>query len=70
MNISKVKEYITSLIGKDCLFKVNIGRNKYEKYTGVITTTYNNIFCVMTNNQIKSYSYNDVLIKDVVINKC
>ena len=31
MNIKKTKDFVASLVGKPCLFKVNVGRNKWEK---------------------------------------
>ena len=36
MNIKKTKDFVSSLVGKPCLFKVNVGRNKWEKFEGVI----------------------------------
>lgn len=66
MNISKVKEVIYGLKGKNLLFRVNIGRNKSEKFEGEIVNTYPSLFTVRVNGIMKSYTYNDVLTKDVV----
>lgn len=68
MNTDKVKIFIKSLIGKEVSIKVNLGRNKEDKYNGIIDKMYDNIFTVRDNNIIKSYSYSDILIKKVSIN--
>lgn len=70
MNINKVKEFVSSLVSRECVFRVNAGRNKWEKFQGVIVSVYDNVFTVISDGLIKSYSYNDVLIKDVVIKEC
>ena len=46
---------------------VDVGRNKNEVYEGIITDTYSNIWLFKTNYDTKSFSYNDILIKNVVI---
>ena len=40
---------------------------KYEKYNGIIKETYNKIFLIETNGIKKSFSYADVLTKNVKI---
>ena len=65
MNTDKVKLYIKSLLGKKVLIKVNVGRNKYEHYEGIISNVYPYLFTVETTNLVKSFSYSDVLTKDV-----
>lgn len=69
MNINKIKEEVLSLKGKKLKIKVNIGRNKYEYYEGKIDKTYNNLFTVNTNKGLKSYTYTDVAIKQVILSK-
>lgn len=66
MKIDKIKEEITSILGKKVLAKVNIGRNKYEYLEGIILNTYPFLFTIKTNNEIKSFSYSDVLTKNIV----
>ncbi len=66
MKIDKIKEEITSMLGKKVLAKVNIGRNKYEYLEGIILNTYPFLFTIKTNNEIKSFSYSDVLTKNIV----
>ena len=65
--IENVKNNIQDLIGKKAIIKYNLGRNKYEKYIGVIKKTYNKIFLIETNGIKKSFSYVDVLTKNVKI---
>ncbi len=67
MNIKKTKDFVSSLVGKPCLFKVNVGRNKWEKFEGVIISVYDKVFTVIVGSVTKSFSYNDVLIRDVQI---
>ena len=65
--IDKVKPYIDSLKGKEVFIKVNVGRNKYEQFMGEILETYPYLFTVQMDNLIKSFTYNDVITKDVQI---
>ena len=65
MNILKIKEQINSWLGKRVRIKVNIGRNKFEYYEGEIVGTYPYLFTVNVDNQIKSFSYVEILTKDV-----
>lgn len=65
MNIEKIKIMISSLKGKDVYVKVNVGRNKYEYYEGKIEDVYNNLFTVRANELVKSFTFSDVLTKDV-----
>ncbi len=65
MNIEKIKLMINSLIGKEVYVKVNVGRNKYEYYEGKVENIYNNLFTVNVDSIIKSFTFSDVLTKDV-----
>ena len=65
--IENVKNNIEELIGKEATVKYILGRNKYEKYNGIIKETYNKIFLIETNGIKKSFSYVDVLTKNVKI---
>ena len=49
--------------------KVYLGRNKYEYYEGYIDKIHNNIFTLKTNKGIKSFSYSDVVTKQVILTK-
>ncbi len=67
MNIEKVKSEIKGLINKSVLIKVNVGRNKYEHYEGEVKKMYPYLFTVEINGLVKSFSYADILTKDVQI---
>lgn len=69
MNINKIKNDIIALKGTKLKIKVNIGRNKHEYYEGTIDKTYNNLFTIKTNKGLKSYTYTDVAIKQVILSK-
>ena len=65
LNTLKAKEMIEDLVGKEVHIKVNVGRNKYEHFDGVVMQTYPYLFTVKVESQVKSFSYVDVLTKDV-----
>lgn len=69
MNINLIKNKIKELKEEKLKIKVYIGRNKYEYYEGTINKIYDNIFTIMTNKGIKSFSYSDVATKIVVLSK-
>lgn len=66
MKIDKIKEEISSMLGKKILAKVSIGRNKYEYIEGVILNMYPFLFTIKTDNETKSFSYSDVLTKNII----
>lgn len=66
--IESVKTNIEEIKGKQATIKYNLGRNKFEKYDCIIKETYNYIFLVETKGFTKSFSYVDVLTKNVKIN--
>ena len=68
MNIYQVKKYLSNKVGHNATIKYNLGRNKYETYKVKLKALYYNIFTVITDrNEIKSFSYNDVIMKLVRI---
>ena len=67
MNIDKIKKDINSLVGKDVLVSVNVGRNKREKYYGKVLEVYPYLFTIKVKDIIKSYTYNDILIASVLL---
>ena len=69
MNTDKIKNALKEFIGENLLFRVNLGRNKKEHFEGMIIGLYPSIFTIKTNNSIKSYSYSDILTKDVIIKR-
>ena len=69
MNINKIKNMIVSMKDSKIKIKVNMGRNKHEYYEGKINNIHPNLFTVITNCGIKSFTYTDVLTKSVTITK-
>lgn len=69
MTKSEIKEELNSHLGKTAIIKCNLGRNKYEKYHVTIKELYNNVFLVevANDNQIKSFSYTDIITKTIRI---
>ena len=69
MNISVIKNKISANKNKKMNFIFNHTRNKKEKFVGFIKEIYPSIFIVYDEdlNINKSFSYNDVLIKKLVI---
>lgn len=65
--IEKIKKEVNALKGKKIKILVDIGRNKKEEYEGIILNTYNKIWTFKTATDIKSFGYNDILIKNVII---
>lgn len=67
MNIKQVKNDIRKIIGKKIVAKVNIGRNKYEIFEGIVEDAYPFLFTLRLKNEIKTFSYADILTKDIII---
>lgn len=60
--ITKIREKVLSYKNKKIMFKYNGSRNQTEKFEGIITKCYKNIFLIKTEKFIKSYTYTDILI--------
>lgn len=70
--INKIRDDIIKEKGKKLKFRFNGARNQIEEFEGVITETYNYIFTIKTSNdkeEIKSFTYSDVLIDNLEIYK-
>ncbi len=68
--INKIKENIESQKGKILKFRHNGSRNQIEEFEGIIIGTYNYIFTIKTVNEkeeIKSFTYSDILIDNLEI---
>lgn len=65
--IQKIRNEISNMVGKKVLAKVDIGRNKYEYIEGIITGIYPFLFTIKTESEIKSFSYSDVLTKNIIL---
>ena len=70
MNVDKVRSEIKSKEGKILHFKFNGSRNQIVEFEGEIIETYQAIFVVkLTDNNIKSFSYNDLITSSLEILK-
>ncbi len=70
MNIKKIKMQLEQSKGKELQFRFNGSRNQIEEFSGTIENTYNYIFIIRTNdknNQLKSFTYSDVLTDSLEI---
>lgn len=68
LTISKIKHILTKLLGTRVKVFYYGGRNKKERFCGIICGVYKNIFTIkLDNGNVKSFSYSDVLIKTVKI---
>jgi len=70
MNIAKIKEKLEENRGKSIKFKFNGTRNQTEEFTAIIENTYSYVFIVRlenNNEQLKSFSYSDVLTENLQI---
>ena len=68
--INKIKEDIINKKGKVLKFRHNGSRNQVEEFKGIIIETYNSVFTIKTideKEEIKSFTYSDVLIDNLEI---
>lgn len=67
-DISSVKNAIKSVKGEEVSVKVNLGRNKFVVYEGVLTSVYPSLFTVTPNGEFKgktSFSYAELMCGNV-----
>lgn len=67
MNIDLVKNKIKSNLNKKVIVTVYGLRNKISRYEGTLYKIYPNIFTILSDNQEKSFSYNDYITGDIKI---
>ena len=68
--INKIKDDLIAKKGKVLKFRHNGSRNQTEEFEGIIDNTYNYIFTIKivgSKEIIKSFSYSDVLIRNLEI---
>lgn len=61
-NNSDTKERIKSFFNKNVEVKVNVGRNKYVYYNGIVTNIYPSLFTITPTSDYKgktSFSYSE-----------
>ena len=75
-SVGRVRRAVSQHVGSKVRVRSNLGRHKYDVTEGVITETYPCIFLVRVENaeedsfQTVSYSYTDVITKDVQLTLC
>jgi len=75
-DVGKVRNAVTNHIGSKVIVRSNLGRHKIDVTEGIISETYPSIFLIKVKNELEnrfqtvSYSYTDVLTKDVQITLC
>lgn len=70
MTIEKIKNKISEHIGEEIELKFNGSRNKVEYYNAVLKDVYKKVFTVQIKNEyneVKSFSYSDVLTNTLEI---
>ena len=71
MSLKDIITEITSLKGENVNMRVNKGRNRFEKYIGIVKGVYPSVFTVDVTDPkyigMISYSYSDVLCGDVAL---
>lgn len=65
--IKEIKKEVKALKGKNIKIEVDIGRNKTDIYEGYILDLYDNVWTFKTSVDVKSFSYNDILTKNVIL---
>lgn len=70
--LSEAKKYINALKGRQIAVTVNLGRNKSEKYLGVLTGVYPALFTISPLGEFRgktSFSYSELLCGGVKLCK-
>lgn len=75
-DVSKVRKEVISHVGSRVKVRANKGRNKMDIMEGIISETYPSIFLITIEDANKesvktmSFSYTDILTKDVQMMLC
>ena len=75
-NLGNVRRALNRHVGSKVIVKSNLGRHTYDVLEGILTETYPCIFLVEVKNekedsvQTLSYSYSDIITKDVQLRLC
>ncbi len=67
--IGFAKERVEKLKGIPVRLRVNRGRNKTSDYIGEIRDNYAAVFTFRTKDELMTFSYNDLLTKNILIFK-
>ncbi len=75
-SVGSVRQAVSRHVGSKVRVKSNLGRHKFDVAEGIIAETYPCIFLIRIENeeedtvQTVSYSYTDVITKDVQLTLC
>ena len=76
-DINKVRASVHQQCGSKVLIQLDRGRNKVDIQEGVIQKAYPSVFTVLINDkreenppQLLSFSYNDIITKDIRMTLC
>lgn len=67
MNPHVIKENLKKHCGERVMVKVYGMRNKNDSFIGILKDIYPQIFTVDTGSSIKSFSYSEIISKEVVL---
>jgi len=68
MNIKNIRNYLITKVGSNIVIIYYGSRNKKEIYRGILWKLYKNVFVIkLSNGEVKSFSYIDILTKTVQI---
>ena len=68
MNNKYIKRDLFTRIGYKNIVIYYGSRNKRDRYEGILFKLYDNVFIIkLTNGDVKSFSYNDILTKTIQI---
>ena len=76
-DISKVRASVHQQCGSKVMIQLDRGRNKVDIQQGVIQHAYPSVFTILVNDerddnqpQLLSFSYNDIITKDIRMKLC
>ena len=65
--IDEIKDTIKKHKNKEIKVVLKENRNKNETYYGVITECYSHVFMVKSTRDCRSFSYSDILSRDILV---
>lgn len=76
-DFNKVRQAVKEQCGKEVVIRLDRGRNKVDIEHGVIQNAYPSVFTILIDaqderkpNQILSFSYTDIITKDIRMKLC
>ncbi len=75
-DVNQVRRVLGNYVGQKVRVRANMGRHKFDVSEGVISETYPSIFTIKvdsgigTRHNFVSYSYTDILTKNVQLTLC